>query len=766
MSDPKPQRVRRQRRRNRKKNLDVKVEVSQGPKNNKNRGRRRRSRRTHVVFETPNGQRAMDFVDLPMRAVRRVERRVRKLAGKVSGPRAESSISTSLTLGPVNGARTDDLSKVYRYWLAPCLLKPADSGHNSTPLTMRGSQYNLYRIDSLTVTVKPLVGNANVTGTLIILDLDLDSPSAKPDSIDSVKARQHKEVPVGASAVWRINPKYLEGPKEGWWLTDTNENPAMTLGPALNISTFMTTYNLLSVGGGTSVHETNYYSGPLALVEMTVKYSFANYEPKPALANMTRVNYDLEKQDAMRLVNLTDGSVAIETKKASKLAQIFNSAYKLTRESQSNDSQKSADIWAVVSDVVRVVAPALGPWSWLLEGGWFCIRHIVGALAAGFDLQNNSYYVVYASLEDAQKDIPIRVHVNTGPRADGNFPKGRYHFVQLTSDNLQWSGEESAVAAEAGPVIVYNDYLPLAHSEPPHYIPYPLYSFGNEGGAPVYSAGMQGVNIPPNGVSGYVDGSLCATGWGYWRFCTGKTAEDQFWIKGESLGNEVPEDRYFRIAPFNGKHLHLSYFELDDRLVLFGSSDFRDYGNYHTGKSMMAALERYYYESKKNYVEAPQAFFIRMKTWGGSPEWTSWVHSEEFFGSFTVMMPMKLCNGKIAIVYRGQDSIGAAKDPYVENMGADALLLFNITNKKIGLFFATDIQPDSFRTTLSLLWATNIQVSSRWRERMTLWHTSDETPLEQRLEPIPESDFELCTDDEGPRRIPTPPPLPQKRRKK
>lgn len=443
---PKPQRVKKPIKKIQKEVKKVEKDVKKMQKQHKN-----------SILSTERGEAHFKTHMTPAqeeRMVKRLQRRMKQLECQENGPKVQSVMKTTVTLGAVTSSDSDTLARHMRVWLSPVLMKPNHSGEIATPLTTRASQYNLWRAQSVTIKVTPLASQAVLSGTLLLVDIDQESSSAKPDTVDSVKARPHIEMPIGKARLWKVPPRSLRGPRSGWWYVDTNEDPSQSLGPAINVWTYIKTVFLVST------QESKNYDGPIFLLELTATYQFSNYNPKPALATMETVfeEHNESGTDKVQLITGTDGDLQMEVDEKTALARA-------TAREAGADGKKSDTLWAVGSKVVDTVSGALGPWGWLLKGGWWVIRKIFkrDARAAG-----KLYFQVYPSVEDASKDNPIYL---PSPIAGQTLPVGYYFATQLNSQNLQ-SGPQIPQQALMGVEIPGYPIIPPCPEPEPKILPW------------------------------------------------------------------------------------------------------------------------------------------------------------------------------------------------------------------------------------------------------------------------------------------------------
>lgn len=369
--------------------------------------------------------------------LRQLERRLNALKKQEDGPKIQSVMTTTLTLGPISGSSQNELARSMRYWLNPIQLKPEDSLSSVTPLSVRGSQYDLWKAQSVQVTFQPLVGPSIVSGTVVFADLDQEASSAKPETVDSIKARPHVELHLGQKRTWKIPSRYLKGPRAGWWYTDTNQDPSQSLGPGVNFWTYLETKNLLNVSSSQQAPTTTTYTGPLFLAEMRVTFAFANYNPKPSLAQLKMFSSDHDDESQhfeAKFKNDEDGNIIMSVKDKSYFARYIDQAEAEVALTPTSKEEKSSVLWSVAGTAVNTAASVLGPWGWLLKGGWWVIRKIFNAPQA-YAEQGESYYMVYPSVEDASKDNPIRQTIT-----ETAVPISTYKVKQLNNPNLNNPG--------------------------------------------------------------------------------------------------------------------------------------------------------------------------------------------------------------------------------------------------------------------------------------------------------------------------------------
>nr|CBY02488.1 capsid protein precursor [Feral pigeon astrovirus] len=320
--------------------------------------------------------------------VKHVEKQVKALKKRVDGPKVDDQMRTTVTVGTILGQAQDGLSRQVRVPLNPLLLKFTE-GATSTPLSIRASMYEMWRLTHIEVIATPLTGFSNVAGSVGFCVLTLNGLESSADSIDSLKARKHVQLPIGRSSVLRVKSREVEGPRSGWWLVDTSQSAADSYGPAIDLFVCYQTLNLLSTSGTTTTN----YRGPLWQIELKVVYQFSTYNPKPGLQTLVPTSVTGE---AVTINNSGDGGSLVMTVTSANMLRI------LTPRAESGQTKgKSQTIWAIAGAAVEATAAVLGPWGWLLKGGFWLVRKIFGGPS------NDSKYQIYPSIEAAQADQPI-----------------------------------------------------------------------------------------------------------------------------------------------------------------------------------------------------------------------------------------------------------------------------------------------------------------------------------------------------------------------
>nr|UCS96437.1 MAG: capsid protein [Astroviridae sp.]UCS96442.1 MAG: capsid protein [Astroviridae sp.] len=390
---------------------------------------------------------------------RHLQREVNALKKKTNGPGVSDTFKLTATLGVVSGNTAADfgLQRALSIQLHPLLLKDASAGASTSPLVDRAKNYALWRCVSCHLRFMPFVNDSHVTGTLIIGSFDLDTQAAKPLNIDSLLARPYCEMSLGARGEWSVPAKTLRGPEEGWWKIDTNEVATNVMGPGVDIHTYGTTYNLLSISskGDQPVTPSDLpmYKGPLCSVQVTVTFQFANWEPKPGLANLVQETISGEgvtvatdeEQNLVLTPSVTPGWSRFNDLSAAIECHISPHYHFPGLKAVAPSKGLGSTIWAVTDTVADAASSVLpGPWGWLIKNGYYFLRRI-------FKSSNDASpsYKLYASVEDAQRDVGC---TNESP-INSPLPLkiSEVRLSQLNSTNVQQTQQFTLPSATPPP---------------------------------------------------------------------------------------------------------------------------------------------------------------------------------------------------------------------------------------------------------------------------------------------------------------------------
>nr|ULF47997.1 MAG: capsid protein precursor [Squirrel astrovirus 1] len=322
----------------------------------------------------------------PQQQKSRVDRQVTKHLKKegLEGPRARFSVRVSATIGKIGPNKTQGPELQISTFLHPSLMKEPNDGTNFGPLQAAAAQWGLWRLADLKIICTPLVGASAVTGSVYRVSLNL-TQSPGSTSWGGLGARKHVDVPVGRSNTWHLHRGDLAGPRQTWWMTDTNEEGGQSCGPMIEIH---------GLGKTSSTYKDADWSGDLFIVEVTGKWEFSNYNAKPALGTLERVT-----EDVAASIEVTSEGMIMTIPSNTELARHMGTGY----ERATNASTVGETIWQIVDEgagLASTVAPP--PFGWLIKGGWWFVKKLLGRAS-----NDDEAFLVYASLADAQNNKPV-----------------------------------------------------------------------------------------------------------------------------------------------------------------------------------------------------------------------------------------------------------------------------------------------------------------------------------------------------------------------
>nr|WGL40964.1 capsid protein [Porcine astrovirus 2] len=306
------------------------------------------------------------------------------------------------TLGTVGANGSGEIETELAVLLNPCTMKESTASNTYGPLQIFASTYTLFQIRSLKLHLKPLVGSAPVSGTVVRMSWN---PACNPTqtSWSALGARKHSDTTPGRDGRFTLTARDLLGPKAGWYRTNTKGEPMMAFAGSLEIHTF---------GETRSTYKNEKYQGGLFLAELDVLWAFKDYSQQPGLTNLLKGD--------------SDGDATIKTDNEGRLILATPGTSTLARVSRT--TTPSEIIWMVTDAIITAGASALPfPFSWLIRGGWWFLKRIAGAP----NRTGEEQFMIYASINDARASVPcvastpITVPVNIG----------QLHFQQITPGN-------------------------------------------------------------------------------------------------------------------------------------------------------------------------------------------------------------------------------------------------------------------------------------------------------------------------------------------
>lgn len=406
------------------KDVTVKVEnTGRGRSRSRSRSRSRaRNKNVKITINSKPGANGGQRRRGKPQSDKRVRNIVKQQLDKsgVTGPKPAIRQRATATLGTI-GSNSSGKTELEACILTNPILVKDNTGNNTFgPIVALGAQYSLWRIRFLQIKFTPMVGQSAVTGTVVRASLN---PTATPSSTgwSGLGARRHIDIVVGKAATFNLKASDLSGPREGWWLTNTNDSGDSTLGPSIEIHTLGTTM---------SAYQSKEFTGGLFLCELRAEWEFSGYAANPALLSLEKnrednVEVSFEGEAGAPLTMVVSGSSlfnAVATRRSTY-------AHGFAREGQT----KSDTIWQIVDTAVSA-ADALvpPPFNWLVRGGYWFVKKLSGRAV----FRNGTpaeQYVCYASYQDALSDKPA---ICTGAPSGlyggrDSVTRANLHFTQM-----------------------------------------------------------------------------------------------------------------------------------------------------------------------------------------------------------------------------------------------------------------------------------------------------------------------------------------------
>lgn len=405
------------------KDVTVKVENTNGRGRSRSRSRSRSRARNKNVKITINskpgaggGQRRRGKPQSDKRVRSIVKQQLDKSG--VTGPKPAIRQRATATLGTI-GSNSSGKTELEACILTNPILVKDNTGNNTFgPIVALGAQYSLWRIKYLKLKFTPMVGQSAVTGTVVRASLN---PTATPSSTgwSGLGARKHLDIVVGRSAVFNLKASDLSGPREGWWLTNTNDSGDSTLGPSIEIHT---------LGVTKSAYQNQNFTGGLFLCELNAEWEFSGYSANPNLLSLEK-----NREDNVQVG--FEGSQGEPLTMVVENTSLFNAVATrrsvFTRGVSRAGQTKSDTIWQIVDTAVSAAETLVPPpFNWLVKGGYWFVKKLTGQTR----FRNGtpaSRYVCYASYQDALSDRPA---ICTGAASGYSLSesvRANLHFSQM-----------------------------------------------------------------------------------------------------------------------------------------------------------------------------------------------------------------------------------------------------------------------------------------------------------------------------------------------
>nr|AKK25312.1 capsid protein [Dromedary astrovirus] len=304
------------------------------------------------------------------------------------------------TLGTVGSNGSEQIECEMTCLMNPATMKEATGSNSFTPLGIYASTYSLFRMTRCTVTLKPLVGDSAVSGTVIRVSWN---PTSTPTqtSWSALGARKHIDVTPGRTGRFTLTARDLVGPKGGWFKTNTKGDPMMSFAGTIEIHT---------LGKTMSTYTNTEFNGGLFLAELETQWQFKDYAQQPGMLNLIKGE---DKSQAR--VEVSDGG---------KLQLIVPRDSRMARAAASSASEI---IWLVTDTIIQAGTSLLGPFGWLIRGGWWLVKR---AANAPVRRDGSATFDIYASISDARANMPCITD-----QQSVNIPVGGLHFQQVTPGN-------------------------------------------------------------------------------------------------------------------------------------------------------------------------------------------------------------------------------------------------------------------------------------------------------------------------------------------
>nr|AEM37622.1 capsid precursor protein [California sea lion astrovirus 6] len=374
---------------------EVTVKVDPGRSRSKSRGRSQSRGRPKDVKITVNSKPKQKRRTRPRgRSGQRVAKIVKRQLDRagVTGPRPSIGQKATATLGTVGANSTGAAELEMCLLLNPALVKDSTGSTQFGPVQALAAQYSLWRLKSASVKLTPLIGASAIAGTSIRISLN---STAVPSSTSwsGLGARKHRDVVVGRGGVFKLTARDLGGPREGWWLTNTNDSADATLGPSVEIHT---------LGKTTSTYKNEAYTGPIFLCEISAYWEFASFAANPALASL---NKGQEQKASITFSGDVGQPLVMEAPPTSTFAMAVAHASNFSTFA-AEEKKVSDTIFQIVNTGVEGVASVVPPpFGWLIKGGWWFVKKVTG-LSTLYATPGKDHFYVYPSYEDALSNKP------------------------------------------------------------------------------------------------------------------------------------------------------------------------------------------------------------------------------------------------------------------------------------------------------------------------------------------------------------------------
>ena len=305
------------------------------------------------------------------------------------------------TLGTVGSNESGEIECELTCLMNPATMREATGSNSFGPLTIYASTYTLYKMTKCVVTLKPLIGDSAVSGTVTRVSWN---PTSAPTqtSWSALGARKHVDVTPGKTGKFVLTGRDLVGPKGGWFKTNTKGDPMMCFAGTLECHT---------LGKTISQYRNEVFSGGLFLAELETTWQFKDYGQQPGMLSL------IKGEDSQ--------NAKIETGEGNKLQLVLPQNTRLARAATTTPSEI---IWIVTDTIIQAGTAFIPPpFGWLIRGGWWLIKRAAGAPTRDGEMR----FDIYASISDARANTPCLLQQPISQPVE----VGGLHFQQVTPGN-------------------------------------------------------------------------------------------------------------------------------------------------------------------------------------------------------------------------------------------------------------------------------------------------------------------------------------------
>nr|WKT15085.1 MAG: capsid precursor protein [Bat astrovirus] len=341
-----------------------------------------------------------------------VEKDIRKVG--IGGPKPRQKVTVTATVCFIKGCDKEGPTLVCSQDLHPALAKEPEGGSNFGPLAAAAAQFGQWRIRRLMVVLTPMVGSSAVSGSVVRASINTTG-GAVPITWGGLGARHHTDVAPGNRREWHVDVGTLNGPRNTWWLTDTNDTGHQSVGVALEIH---------CLGKTQSTYKDEVYTGNLFMVELRGDWEFTTYASQPGLGILDRT----EVTENVVVKADSDNNLVMEVPSTGALASFCGEACE--RQAHLSSTPTAGEtVWKIVDAAGSIgQAAAPPPFNWLIKGGIWFLKKVFNRAANA-----TVTYNVYTSLDEALVNNPVKINPGFPQKTINN---ARVQLTQMNNPNL------------------------------------------------------------------------------------------------------------------------------------------------------------------------------------------------------------------------------------------------------------------------------------------------------------------------------------------